>query len=128
MSEPNWLNEFMERERETPGHSCSCSRDCDRERQSALAEIQRLRAVTAWASGQLDSYEPDLLRVQEVLTEETPTREMFFAVLPDWDFEVNGGTLDHPRWAWEDHPWFAYLGITREECEAFWEERNERDE
>lgn len=77
-----------------------------------------------WASGQLDSYHPDLLRVQEVLTENEPTREMFFAALPDFDYEVKGGTAEEPRWAYEEHPWYEQLGITKQECDEFWDRRN----
>jgi hypothetical protein len=92
--------------------------------EAAQAEIDRQQAIMTWASGQLESYHPDLLRVQEVLIEAHPTRAMFFAALPDWDYEVSGGTGDEPRWAYEVHPWFAQLGITKEECEEFWGRRN----
>ena len=62
----------------------------------------------------------DLLPEIEVLTEE-PTREKFFAMLPDFDWEER--TPDGPRWAWELHPWYAYLEITEEEVDAYWNSR-----
>lgn len=48
-----------------------------------------------------------------------PNREDWFArILPDLDYEISGGTWDEPKWAWTQHPWFAALGLTDEECEA----------
>jgi hypothetical protein len=78
----------------------------------------------AWLVSQL-SARGDMLLEIKVLTEE-PTREKFFAMLPDLDWEVKGGTADEPRWAYEEHPWYEALGITQEECQRFWDERNAR--
>jgi hypothetical protein len=49
---------------------------------------------------------------------EPATRGRFFGWLPELDYEVDGGTLDEPLWAWMTHPWFSTLGLTYEECEA----------
>lgn len=47
----DWLEVFMQHEVE--GFSCSCSGDCDRERQAAYAEILRLRAAQTVAPSDL---------------------------------------------------------------------------
>ena len=50
---------------------------------------------------------------------EAELRRVFFAALPDMDYEVGGGTWDKPRWAWTGHPWLELLGITEDECIQF---------
>lgn len=56
---------------------------------------------------------------------EAPTRELWFSlVLPELDFEIHGGTWDDPKWAWEKHPWFTSLGLTKEECHDWFDARN----
>jgi hypothetical protein len=59
-----------------------------------------------------------------------PSREVWFeSMLRNLDYEISGGTEDEPRWAWQEHPWFAALGLTDDECyEAFrvWNEAEAR--
>lgn len=56
---------------------------------------------------------------------ELPSRERWFSlILPELDFEIPGDTWDDPKWAWEDHPWFSELGLTKEECEYWFEHSN----
>lgn len=63
-------------------------------------------------------------------------REIWFRDPDDWDSEPpcllnmdfeeigSGTTWHHPVWAWEGHPWLALLGITGDECDAFFDKRN----
>lgn len=50
---------------------------------------------------------------------EAPSRERWFELLPELDYEIKGGTQDDPRWGFEEHPWFAALGVTKDECEDY---------
>ena len=40
---------------------------------------------------------------------EPASKERFFELLPDLDYEVHGGTWEEPLWAWITHPWFKEL-------------------
>lgn len=54
---------------------------------------------------------------------EAPSRERFFELLPDLDYEIRGGTQEEPLWAWMEHPWFGALGLSVDECETFLQEK-----
>lgn len=66
---------------------------------------------------------PYLSEINKATLTEMPTRERFFEFLPELDYEVKGGTLDEPLWAWMKHPWFEDLGLTVDECLAFFQGR-----
>lgn len=63
----------------------------------------------------------------EWVKKEPDRAEFLTHFVPDLDYEVPGGT-EEALWAYEQHPWYKALGITREEMDRFREERNKRDE
>lgn len=73
--------------------------------------------AVAWVTRDLTG--PDWYLHLLTLTQ-APDRALWFSrFLPDLDWEVEGGTWDEPRWAFQEHPWFDALGLTREECEDY---------
>lgn len=56
--------------------------------------------------------------IYQITLGEKPSKKLWFqCILPTLDFEIEGGTWENPKWAWELHPWFKALNLTREECE-----------
>lgn len=79
--------------------------------QRLLARVKAAEWV-AWDAMDL----PDAYVVS--LTKDPNREDWFRRVLPDLDYEMQGGTWDEPLWAWTKHPWFEALGLTSEECES----------
>lgn len=67
-----------------------------------------------------DLSEDGLPPLHRIMLTQPPDRQTFFEkLLPELDYEIKGGTWEHPRWAFEEHPWFLALGLSKEECENY---------
>lgn len=103
-----------------PGGLFSSGRPC--EVCMTLAEITRLREAQEWVLANIS--EIGLGEVERATLTQRPNQRVWFSViLPDLDYEIRGGTFEEPRWAWEEHPWFQALGLTRRECEDWFAAR-----
>jgi len=57
-----------------------------------------------------------------ITLKEEPSKELWFSdILPNLDYEIEGGTWENPLWAWEKHPWFKTLNLTKDECEEWFQ-------
>lgn len=61
---------------------------------------------------------PELDWIDRATLTEDPTPERFSDMLGELDYEIEGGTLEEPLWAWMKHPWYAVVGMTEDECIA----------
>lgn len=62
----------------------------------------------------------DLTEIGRITLKSEPDRTLWFRkILPDLDYEIAGGTWKNPKWAWEEHPWFTELRLSKEECETY---------
>lgn len=79
-----------------------------------MSRLSDLEEAVTWV---LDTTsEMGLGWVERATLTETPNRERFFEMLPELDYEIEGGTFEEPLWAWMQHPWYKRLGLTEDEC------------